>query len=184
MSLTIVRASIASEARAELHLARLLLLLGSGAARGMRVVDGITKLAKLDFLLRYPRYLERVLVLTRRNPPLVPMDAHEADTVESAMIRFRYGPWDPRYRFWLGLLLARGLVRVSREGRRVLVQVTDVGVQVSKALAAEPTMRILAERADVVMGALRTLNGTRLKDTVYEAIPELQGMRWGEEIRP
>ncbi|MCC7137790.1 MAG: hypothetical protein IT460_05105 [Planctomycetes bacterium] len=184
MRLGIVGASVEAESRAELHLARLLLLLGHGAKRGHGAVDGITKLAKLDFLLRYPRFLERLLKLHRKHPPQVPMLPHEADTVESSMIRFRYGPWDPRYRLWLGLLLAKGLVDLRLDGRRVVVEITPRGTECFHALAARSEMSTLADRAGVVMESLWSLNGTRLKDLVYEAVPELQGMSWGEEIQP
>lgn len=184
MRLGIVHASVEAEARTELHLARLLLLLGQGAALGHGVVDGITKLAKLDFLLRYPRFLGRLLKLNRKNPPQVPMLAHEVDTVESSMIRFRYGPWDPRYRYWLGLLQAKGLVELGLQGRRVLVSITAQGVDCFQALLEHAEMSTLAERAGVVMESLWSLSGSRLKDLVYEAVPELQGMSWGEEIQP
>lgn len=184
MRLGIVGASVEAESRTELHLARLLLLLGQGAERGQGVVDGITKLAKLDFLLRYPRFLERLLRLNRRNPPQVPMHAYEVDTVESSMIRFRYGPWDPRYRLWLGLLQAKGLVQLGLEGRRVLVKITARGAECSRLLAERSEMSMLARRAGVVMECLWSLSGTRLKDLVYEAVPELQGLSWGEEIQP
>jgi hypothetical protein len=43
-----------------LHLGRLLVLLEAfGGRRGDQPIEGLTKLAKLDFLLRYPVYLER-----------------------------------------------------------------------------------------------------------------------------
>ena len=46
----------------DLHLARLLILLGTFVGQNQTgSVEGLTKLAKLDFLLRYPVYLERAL---------------------------------------------------------------------------------------------------------------------------
>jgi hypothetical protein len=60
MSLRLVQAVADSENRDDLHLSRLLVLLGSADARKTtpatkaKAVEGITKLAKLDFLLRYP----------------------------------------------------------------------------------------------------------------------------------
>lgn len=46
----------------ELHATRILLLLNAFAEEGQcGVIDGLTKLAKLDFLLRYPVMLERAL---------------------------------------------------------------------------------------------------------------------------
>jgi len=50
------------ESNDNLHLGRLLVLLSAFAGNtGSGSVDGLTKLAKLDFLLRYPVNLERAL---------------------------------------------------------------------------------------------------------------------------
>lgn len=63
------------------------------------------KLAKLDFLLRYPRHLASVLA-SRGNGT----DASRADLIsqesplESRMVRYRYGPWDPSHYAILGSL--------------------------------------------------------------------------------
>lgn len=46
----------------ELHMARLLILLQAFAGKkGSKAINGLTKLVKLDFLLRYPLYLEYAL---------------------------------------------------------------------------------------------------------------------------
>ena len=72
-----------------------------------KAVKGITKLAKLDFLLRYPTCLERALhfVNTLRTPIRRKSQPRERTSIESKMIRFRYGRGDPRYRRWLGFAL-------------------------------------------------------------------------------
>jgi len=45
-----------------LHLGRLLVLLGAfSKSEEDSTIEGLTKLAKLDFLLRYPVYLEKAL---------------------------------------------------------------------------------------------------------------------------
>lgn len=42
----------------------------------------------------------------------------------------------------------------------------------------------LSRRADVVLKSVGAMSATRLKDFVYEAIPEIVDMKWGEEIQP
>ena len=74
--------------------ARLLLLIAAFSRR-TRVLEGRTKLAKLDFLLRYPLYFERALHI--RRPQLKPSPHLHQPDVESRMVRYRYGPWDPAY---------------------------------------------------------------------------------------
>ena len=181
MSFRIIRAAIAAEQTNELHEARLLLLLNAADS-----IEGITKLAKMDFLLRYPRYLERLIkTQQRKRPIIVPMQEFETDTVESKMIRFRYGPWDTRYRSWIGLLQAKSLIVGRIEGaNKVMLDITEKGRAVAEQIAALPEYENLAARASVVCTITKNLNGTRLKDLIYEVVPELNTMAWGQEIAP
>jgi len=182
MSLRTVRASLAAERADVLHEARLLLLLRSESCRRGCEIDGITKLAKMDFLLRYPVYLERVLQRTRKKPPAVEMQPYERDTVESRMIRFRYGPWDPRYRRWIGILVAKGLAGTRVEGRTVYVRLTDRGSAAASQLAGAKDLQDFGLRCDVISKCVGGMSGSRLKDLIYEVVPELTGLQWGEEI--
>lgn len=185
MSFRIVRAAVAAEKESTLHEARLLLLLAGCSHRGDGSIGGFTKLAKLDFFLRYPVYFERVVKKLRRRPPVVPMQPHEHDTVESKMIRFRYGPWDPRYRSWIGILTAKGLVAARAEGRAsVHLTLTEKGKAVAETLAQSPEFADLAERANLVGQVAGQETGNRLKTLVYETVPEIGGMTWGDQIEP
>jgi hypothetical protein len=182
MSFRIVYAAIEAEQSDSLHEARLLLLLRHAAAKGDGAIDGITKLAKMDFLVRYPVYLERLLTSTLTRPPKIEMQAFERDTVESRMIRFRYGPWDPRYRRWIGILVAKGLAETYLEGKTVHVKLTEAGIRVAEQLASEESLADLDRRAKQVSRSVGGRSGTWLKDKMYEVVPQLSSMAWGEEI--
>lgn len=184
MSLRIVESAVAAEQSDDLHEARLLLLLRQQADKGDGTVNGITKLAKMDFLLRYPIYFERLLQKTRKRPPVVVMQPYERDTVESRMIRFRYGPWDHRYRRWIGLLVAKGLVDSFLAGRTVHVKVTARGRQIADQIAQRPDFADLNARTVQVSQAVGSMSGSGLKDLIYQVVPEITGMNWGEEITP
>jgi hypothetical protein len=122
MSLRLIKAVAETENLDDFHLGRLLVLLGSADARRStaitkaKAVEGITKLAKLDFLLRYPTCLERALGELGKDPTEAAVHPRERTSIEAKMVRFRYGPWDARYRRWLGLLVARGLVTLGVAG--------------------------------------------------------------------
>ena len=76
----------------ELHAARLLLLLDAFAEDGQcGAIEGLTKLAKLDFLLRYPVMLERALEAKGYSIRDVQLEDHERLSVESQMVRYRLG---------------------------------------------------------------------------------------------
>jgi hypothetical protein len=188
MSLRLVKAAADSENGDDLHLARLLLLLGSADAgkktpiTKARAVEGITKLAKMDFLLRYPTCLERALAVLDKSPEDVAVQDRERTSIETKMIRFRYGPWDARYRRWLGLLSSRGLVRLAVEGNTVVIGLTNAGRALAGSIKSNPLFAELARRSDITVKAVGSMSATRLKNFVYEAIPEITDMKWGEEI--
>ncbi|MBY0511801.1 MAG: hypothetical protein K2P94_16810 [Rhodospirillaceae bacterium] len=190
MSLRLVRAVAEVENADELHLGRLLILLRSAderkttAATKAKAIEGITKLAKLDFLLRYPTCLERALVKLGKGAQALAIEPRERTSVETKMIRFRYGPWDSRYRRWLGLLSARGLVALNLEGNTVEIGLTDAGRSLADTFRTDTHFGQLKDRSDLIVKAVGAMTAMRLKEFVYEAVPEIVNMRWGEEITP
>jgi len=187
MSFRILRASVMVEQNDDFHEARLLLLLHHASTRGDGSIKGITKLAKLDFFLRYPAFLRRLVAHRAceskwKREQMVPGEAFEENTVESKMIRFKYGPWDHRYREWLGLLNARGLICTYVLGRTVNVQLTEKGKEVAANIAQCPEFSVLNARSELVWTVAGALSASRVKDLVYQLVPEITGMTWGEEI--
>jgi hypothetical protein len=188
MSLRLIRAVADAETSDELHLARLMVLLLSADAKKRtpetkaRAVEGITKLAKLDFFLRYPTYLERALAKLDKPVALARVEPRERDSIETSMIRFRYGPWDARYRRWLGLLSARELIGLSLHGNTVMIGLTELGREVATRLRSTLSFMPTGDRSDVVVAELGKMPATRLKDFTYEVVPEITGMKWGDAI--
>jgi hypothetical protein len=188
MSLRLVKAVAETENLDDFHLGRLLVLLGSADARKTtpltraKAVEGITKLAKLDFLLRYPTCLERALRELGRDPSEADVRQRERTSIEAKMVRFRYGPWDARYRRWLGLLAARGLVTLGVQGNTVQIGLSEAGRVLAARFRNDPLFADLSQRADIVVKTVGSMSATRLKDFVYEAVPEIVDMKWGKEI--
>jgi hypothetical protein len=182
MSLYLVRAVARAEAEDSLHLGRLLILLRAFDAGRGKSVEGITKLAKLDFLLRYPACLERALLARRKDPARAEVQPQERTSIESKMIRFRYGPWDGRYRRWIGLLMSRGLAETFIVGNTVHVRLTQTGRSVAAELSEHSDFRLLDTRSELIVQAVGAFSATKIKNFVYEVFPELSSMKWGEEI--
>lgn len=188
MSLRIARAVAETENLDDLHLARILILLSSADDRKKtadtkaQAVEGITKLAKLDFFLRYPTYLERALEKLGKDAGAVGIEPRERHSIETTMVRFRYGPWDARYRRWLGLLHARGLVTLGIQGNTVMIGLTRLGKETSAALRDRSDFESLARRSDLIALRLGKLAATKLKNFTYEVVPEIIAMKWGQEI--
>lgn len=173
-----------------LHEARLLVLLKVAAGRGKHPepVDGIMKLAKMDFLLRYPNILERALVAISDQKPMAKKAAEsitesEKHTIEGRMIRFRFGPWDTRYRRWLSIMAAKQLLTVAKVGKTVQIQLTDKGRELADRIATRDEFSGLAKRADLVRFAVGNMSATRLMKFVYKVAPEIVEMKWGDSIK-
>jgi hypothetical protein len=190
MSLRLIRAAGDIESSDAFHEARLLLLLEHAAGNGedAKPIEGIMKLAKLDFFVRYPNCLSRALeALPVADRPKRGVDTNipeeDRNTIEARMIRFRYGPWDMRYRRWLGVLAAKGLIDIYASGRTVHTRITSQGRMVAASImTAYPEHKNLGDRCRLVVRAFSDMGATKLKNFVYQVIPELNGMQWGEEI--
>ena len=171
------------ESNEDIHLGRLLLLLKEfSGADGSNEVAGLTKLAKLDFLLRYPAYLERALKAVEKNTLLAAVQDHERRSVESKMVRFKYGPWDFRYRKFINILIGKGLVYARLEGRSYQLGVTQKGIQVALELEQGHEFADIRSRARIIRRNFN-FSGTHLKDFIYKTFPEIGTLQYGTEIK-
>ncbi len=164
------------------HLGRLLILVNTFARTdGTHEIKGLTKLAKLDFLLRYPVYLERALNQINKNPDRAEVKPHERESVESKMVRFKYGPWDFRYRKYINLLIAKGLIYIRSEGRAVHIGITDTGRQTAAKLLKDDAHQDTMMRARLIRQHFDR-SATNLMNFIYGTFPEIGTMQYGKEI--
>jgi hypothetical protein len=165
---------------AHYHEARVLLLIAQFTTTKSSL-SGLTKLAKLDFLLRYPAMLERLLpdgqsswpADTAPTPP-------ERLAVESRMTRYKYGPWDQRYYSVLGSLVARGLITYG-DTARAEFRVTSAGATAAASLAATPQWAVVARRIKLLKKHFNK-SGSALKNLIYDRLPEAVDRPWRTEI--
>ncbi|PPJ20732.1 hypothetical protein C5E44_03540 [Nocardia nova] len=171
------------------HQARVLLLvLAVSVTKGHAgKLDGLTKLAKLDFLLRYPALAPQVLddlSAEDRRLHLTTDDINAPTDVEAPMVRYRYGPWDDRYYPVLGALVGRGLIRytTARKGS-VAVIPTAAGRQLAARIASTATWGNIAERSTAIAEASAGMTGNTLKDLIYQRLADLMDRPFREVIR-
>jgi len=159
--------------------ARLLLLIDAFSRKrnGQRTLEGRVKLAKLDFLLRYPAYAARLLAHAGAPQHDIDAVAQEANPLEQRMVRYRYGPWDPAYYALLGSLIGRGLVEVVPLARGFGYRTTARGQQLAVALVADDSHALVAQRTSLLRKWLDKQSST-LKNWVYDAIPEVSEAEW------
>lgn len=167
-----------------LQLGRLLVLLRAfGGRNGHQPVQGLTKLAKLDFLLRYPAYLERALAARGVLAQEPKVEDHERNSVEAHMVRYRYGPWDHRYRRFLNTLVGLGLVHVESDKRTVVIRLSEEGKKAAETLARDPAYGTIAARASLLKRHF-DIGATSLMEFIYATFPEVVSLSLGETIEP
>jgi hypothetical protein len=165
---------VSADSLQEFHAARLLLLLRY-AGQGKGRIESLTKMAKLDFFVRYPKFLH---VATKRTGAL------PVSSTESPMIRFHYGPWDKRYYDVLAYLKARGLISVDKNGRSISIALTDEGEDAASKLSFRSAYSDLISLIKEVKDTFGDWSGSRLKNFIYETFDEeVSQLRRGQKIR-
>lgn len=155
------------------HNGRVLLLLRHFGATDDKPLEGLTKLAKLDFLIRYPTFTERLLNELGADWELgTEPSLSERMAVESRMVRYKYGPWDDRYYPVLGTLVGLGLVNVAKKGRTLVMSLTESGTGVAAGLADLDDWEQVDRRASFLQRHFN-LTGSRLKKLIYTQLPEV-----------
>lgn len=163
------------------------MLLIDGFTTQSASLEGRTKLAKLDFLLRYPKYMNRLLEIRakERNEALssdkVALKPAEVNNIENKMVRYKFGPWDPSYFAILGGLVGKGLVEPISTKRGVGYRATPAGQEVAKKLAQTDAWEAEANRVKLLKKYLN-LTGNKLKEMIYEYVPEVSSAKWGTEL--
>ena len=170
------------------HQVRVLLLVQavSSTSGHARKLDGLTKLAKLDFLVRYPALAPLILdQLADGNGQMHLSDSEiTAPTeVEDPMIRYRYGPWDDRYYSVVGALVSRGLVKYvkGKQGGVALVPTLE-GTMFATEMAADPLWRTIADRCRAIAAASIGMTGNTLKTLIYDRLADLMDRPYREVI--
>ncbi len=159
----------------EFHAVRLLLLIEFCGANGH--IDGLTKLAKLDFFVRYPHFFERV------SSSVEQAVSSSTDIIESKMIRYRYGPWDKRYYDILSYLTSKDLILVVKNKRGVFrFQLTESGRETATEIAVQTEFTSLIEQMKRVKKTFGTKSGTALKKLIYEVFEKEVAQKPLDEI--
>ena len=149
----------------EFHAARLLLLLQYCGANSH--IDGLTKLAKLDFFVRYPEFFEKVSRYMGKSIK------SSTEHIESKMIRYRYGPWDKRYYDILSYLKSKDLIQVGKDKKGSFrFQLTERGKEIALNVAKQKEYILLIDQMKRVKKILGSKSGSKLKNLIYEVFEE------------
>ncbi len=159
--------------------ARILLLI-EAFSRGVHRLEGRTKLAKLDFFLRYPTYFRRALHI-RGAIPEQEQKIKTPENIEDRMVRYRYGPWDPAYYAILGRLIGKRLAQTVPISKGIGYKATDQGRTIARDIMTEPAWQETTEKIALLLQYLN-LQGTTLKNFIYMNFPEVTQATWGQVL--
>lgn len=180
MSLGSIDTIIKLDESYDFHLARLLILMNEMSKKEYgEIIQGITKLVKLDFLLRYPNVLEQALKRKGKSTASIKIKPYEVDSVESKMIRYKFGPWDNRYWEFLRILEAKGLIDFGEENKTVLIRITPQGKTIAENLIDLKEFEDYFKRSKVITTTFGKNKATYLMKLMYDLRPELYQMKYG-----
>lgn len=151
---------VAADDLLEFHAARLLLLFKLCGTKGR--INGLTKMAKLDFFVRYPQFFNAACEVLN-----LPAES-ATKSVESSMIRFHYGPWDDRYYHILAYLEGKQLLNVAKDNQAFTLSLTDEGKKIADQLAKDESFASLVAQMQQVKKALGSKAGSTLKNLIYQ----------------
>lgn len=160
----------------EFHAARLLLLLNHAGGK-TRKIDGRVKLAKMDFLIRYPTYLVEAARIKK-----VDTDVKPVGRPESRMIRYKYGPWDEKYYDVFAFLVSKDLIRIEKSKTKGdSFQLTEKGIAAVEELTG-PEFDEIVSRCDLVHRLFGSVSGNTIKDFIYHYFTGVVDRPLGAEI--
>jgi len=154
------------------HATRLVLLIALAGTPG---IEGRTKLAKLDFFVRYPDYLLKAAEIEGKRDIVEDIKEiiQSGPTIESHMIRYRYGPWDQKYYLVLAYLSGKRLITVQQKGNVDCFLLTEKGGQLAESLIEQSEFHVLSERCRIVKKLFGNNRGSDIKTFIYRHFPEV-----------
>ena len=158
------------------HATRILLLIKlAGRPISNPRIEGRTKLAKLDFFVRYPQFLDNAarLLLSRENYETIHPSLIQVPTIESHMIRYRYGPWDQRYYLVLAYLSGKGLIEIHPIDKVDQYNLTENGNTLASRLKELGEFNNIVARSRLVGEMFGQRTGTWIKKFIYRNFPEV-----------
>jgi hypothetical protein len=160
----------------EFHAARILFLINY-AGGDEKQIEGRVKLAKMDFLVRYPTYLVEAARIRRVKTNIKPIARPE-----SRMIRYKYGPWDPKYYDVFAFLVAKGLMIIRpNKDHGDIFKLTDKGLAAVEELDG-PEFEEIIDRCTLVYKLFGAVKGNTIKRFIYRYFSEVIDMPMGARI--
>lgn len=144
-------------------------------------IEGISKLAKLDFLLASPSLLKRIIKKPGAIKKITIPD-YEIDSIENSLNFYRYNPWDENYRRLLNILIAKNLVSIKIENKSYYILITPRGTEIVNDLYKDKSFEEFKIRAKLLRTYLGNYSDSYLRMYFQKEFPELSNLNQNENI--
>ena len=94
--------------------------------------------------------MEKALISKGRSTKSLKLLPHEINSVESKMIRYKYGPWDFRYKRFINVLIGRQLAQYRVDGKIISIGLTEKGRQLFESIKEDPIFEDLFRRSKIL----------------------------------
>ncbi|MBZ9688443.1 hypothetical protein G9F72_019115 [Clostridium estertheticum] len=162
------------------NIVRMLMLMYTFAGRNQTgKIEGITKLAILDFLLRYPVALDKALenIESQGNKTIYKkkfkLQSYEVNSIDAKMMKFNFAPWDFKYRRIVHILSAKDLIRINTDGKKTVLVITSKGIDTSNKIKILKDYEYLIVRCSIVKTVFGSWSQKKLIEMIYSTFPEI-----------
>lgn len=173
MSISLIEQVIILDERDDLHLIRILILIYTLIGKkSEKTTIELTKLAKLDFLLRYPSALETTLNNLNKKKDISITEA-EKNNIETNILSFRFSPWSSDFRRLMVLLNAKILIRWERRERYLDIHQTPEGLLLYQEILEYDEFKSMIQQSKAIKTNVSTLSMIKLDTLLSKALTEL-----------
>lgn len=167
-----------AEENPRFHMSRLIILISAFDGH----ISGLSKLANLDFLLRYPAHAKAVLEHRHRSVSGMQILDHEMANIENGAVMYKYGPWDFRYKALLVSMAALNTIKLSMADRAVSISLLEQGSCIANHLRNSPHWATVCARSEILHRHCN-ITGNALSHAILKACPSLTDIPLGGPIR-
>ncbi|MCU6794855.1 hypothetical protein OB236_22335 [Paenibacillus sp. WQ 127069] len=171
--MSLIEKVISLDERDELHVIRILILLHTliGKKQDKTTIE-LTRLAKLDFLLRYPSALEKALTILNKIKEVNITEA-EKNNIETNMLAFRYSPWSGDFRRLLVVLSAKCLITWQRREKYLDICLTENGNELFLKLNIITEFSSMIKQSKALKTNIASLSTLKIDNLMSEVLTEL-----------
>lgn len=172
MMRSIVELSIYADSNYDIEILRTLILLYAFKGRNNNgKIEGISRYANLDFLLRYPLTLHKALnILDIKNIELkiLPYEAH---TIEVSFIKDIYEPFGNNFRKIISILKSKSLIQIYVEKNKTFIGITNSGIDLVNSFQKEnDAFKNTFLRANIIKKNLGLFSNKKIMEIILDAL--------------